>query len=92
MTVCVTADSARIEGDEDGWHLIIESDEGDRFNFHVHSIAWDFAKLVDQTIGDERRFAESCRGGPGPITEDDLEAYPLGDPKRIALEQQMGRQ
>lgn len=31
------------------------------------------------------------RRGPYPVTEDDLDAYPLGDPKRIALQAAIDR-
>ncbi len=42
--MALIADSIKLDCDEDGWHLIVETDDGDRLNFHCHGAAWDFAR------------------------------------------------
>lgn len=34
-----TASNVEIDGDEDGWHLIVTDDEGGRFDFNIHAIS-----------------------------------------------------
>jgi hypothetical protein len=86
------ADEAHIEGDDDGFHLIVETADGDHFNFRIHGFAEEFFQNVKEEIGDwlaeGRRAATSYVPRP---TEDDLEGYDRGDPKRVALEREMTR-
>lgn len=91
MRVSGTADSAHVEGGESGFELHVETNVGD-FVFNIHSFAEAFAANVDREIGDWLREGDAARATmPSRITEDDLDAYPLGDPKRITLEQEMNR-
>lgn len=82
------ADEVKIECDEDGFHLIVETEGGDYFNFSIHDVAEGFYWEARKTIGSwlsEREIARRSR----PTTREDLEAYPLGDPKRITLEREL---
>jgi hypothetical protein len=86
-----TADDARIVGDENGFELHIETNVGD-FVFNIHHFAQAFAENVDAQIGAWLREGEQARGTRPPrITEDDLDGYPVGHYKRIALEQEMNK-
>jgi hypothetical protein len=81
------AHTLKIESDERGWELHIDTDNGN-FVFNIHSLAWDFADEV-KVIQGWRMEGEAARYGARPITPEDLEAYELGDPKRISLEREM---
>jgi len=39
----VVVDSIEIDGDEDGWHLKVVDDEGWKYDFRFHGVAFDFA-------------------------------------------------
>lgn len=87
MRIYGNADSAKIECDEDGFHLVIETDEGDRINVRVHGVADELLESVTKSIGAwvwERENARATR--PAPI---DLDGYDRGDPKRVSLERQL---
>jgi hypothetical protein len=87
------ADSVKIVSDECGWELHIETDEGDTIVVNVHSLAWDLAAEVDSTLGAWRREGEYARATMPPrVTEDDLDAFPLGHYKRIELERAIREQ
>lgn len=91
MRVYGQADDIRIEGDEDGFHVLIETNVGD-FDFRIHHLAEQFHGNVNDTIGSWLREAQEARYvHPGQITVEDLDAYPPGDPKRITLEREMNR-
>lgn len=84
-----TADSVEVEADADGFRLIFRTDEGDRVEIKVHGVARELLATVQKEIGGWLEEGERARGtDPGRVTQDDLEAYPLGDPKRVALEAQ----
>lgn len=93
MRLYASADSARIEGDEDGFHLVIDTDEGDVLDLRIQGIAIEFAEEVDSTVGAWWREGQAAGATrPRRITEEDLDAYPLGSPKRITLEREIDRQ
>ena len=83
-----TANDVRIVGDENEWELVIETNV-ETFAFRIHHLAWDLAAHADETLGAWRREGENARATYVPrVTEEDLQAYDLNDPKRITLEQQ----
>ena len=87
------ADSVKFVGDENGWELHIETDEGDTIILNVHSIAWDLAEHTAATLGDWRHEGEMARASMPPrVTQDDLDAFPLGHYKRIELERAIREQ
>lgn len=89
MRVHGVADDVRVEADEDGWHLVVETNVGD-FNFRIHAVAEKLSADVDATIGAWLREGRRAAATYVPrITLDDLDAYPPGDPKRITLEREM---
>lgn len=90
MRIYGNADSIVIEGDEDGFHLIIETDEGDRINIRVQGVADELLTAVKGTVGEwvaEREDARATR--PGRVTQESLEGYDLSDPKRVELERRI---
>ncbi len=92
MRLYARADEIEVIGDEHGFVLVIDTDEGDRLRINIQRRAQAFAENVDSTIGAWLREGEAARLTrpiPGQITVDDLDAYPLGDPKRITLEKEL---
>jgi hypothetical protein len=54
------ADSVRVIGDEDGYHLVIENEDGDEFDFRMDGmLARNLA--FDQTIGIRLHWEEGER-------------------------------
>jgi hypothetical protein len=93
MRIHGRADSVKFVGDECGWELHVETDEGDTIIVNVHSLAWDLAEHTDKTLGAWRREGEYARATMPPrIEEEDLDGYPLGHYKRAALEEVMRNQ
>jgi len=83
------AESVTFEGGERGWEMRVETNVG-TFCFNIHGCAWNLAQHADETLGAWRREGEDARATHVPrITEEDLEAYELGSPKRVALEREM---
>jgi len=92
MMVTGPAEDIEIVGDEDGWHIVIETNVGS-FQFRIQPIAEEFYREVNDKIGGWLREGEAARATMPPrITEEDLDGYPLGHYKRSALEQEMERQ
>lgn len=85
------ADRVRFEEGEQGWELVVETEEGTTERFNVHSLAWDLADHMNDTIGDWRREGLRAAGLPasagGYLSSEDLEAYPVGSPKWFALQE-----
>ncbi len=50
-TVTAHVDSIKIESDEHGFELHIETDEGDRFVFNIHGVADDLLDACVKRIG-----------------------------------------
>jgi len=87
-------DEIRIEGEEDGWHLIIEDDTGSRVRYRI-GLPDQFKAEVDRTIGawltegEQARFHDTRRedferehmstAGGSRVELDD--AYEASDPK-----------
>lgn len=90
MRISCRADDIRIYGEEDGWKLAIDTDEGATITVHIHPIAEEFYHEVNKTIGAWLREGEDARATYVPkLTREDLDAYPLGDPKRVSLEREI---
>lgn len=86
------AEAIEISSDEAGFEMRVVTGDGD-YTFNIHGVAWEFAAHVDAEIGSWRREGERARGTQPPrLTDDDLDAYPPGDPKRIALQRRMEEQ
>jgi hypothetical protein len=82
--------AVEIVSDEAGWELHLDTDEG-RVIFNVHLCAEDLlteAGKIGRWLAEGRAAAASY---VPPPTEEDLDAYPPGDPKRITLEREMRR-
>jgi hypothetical protein len=90
-TIIGKAESVEFISDENGWELQIETNVG-TFRFNIHGCVLDLDQSYQHTIApyleEGRRAAASYRP---PLTQDDLDGYPLGDPKRITLEREMNR-
>lgn len=87
MRIYASADSLRVESTEDGFHLVAETDEGDVIDLRIHHLLPDFSEQVERTIGRWWRDGQAARlGVANRITREDVEAYPLGDPKRYAMQ------
>ena len=79
-----------VYGDEDGFHMKLDTSEGE-FDFLIHSVA-QLLREQTQVIANWYEEGEDARRTYVPrVTQDDLDAYPLGDPKRITLEREMRR-
>lgn len=92
MRLVTRADDVQVVGDEQGFELHVDTDEGDRFVFRIHHLAEQFGVNVDETIGAWLREREDARATYVPnLTEEDLQGYALDDPKRITLEREMNR-
>jgi hypothetical protein len=77
----ITADVVRIESDERGFELWLETEDGE-FAFNIQNIDLDaFYDQVKARIGSYLRERDDARrvyvGIPGPVAE----AYDLSDPK-----------
>jgi hypothetical protein len=91
----MNADSIKIECDEDGFHLIVQTDDPfehtrfrpeTRFDFRLpQDCAEALHEQVNLIIGSWLAERESARYSVR-VTEEDLEGYSLGDPKRIELQ------
>jgi hypothetical protein len=91
MTTHLTAEEITVTSDERGWELHIDTDQG-ALVVNIHGVAWDFAEDVRQ-IQRWRAEGEAARATMPPrITQEDLEAYEPGDPKRIGLQRIMDEQ
>lgn len=92
MRLVTRADDVQVVGDEQGFELHVDTDEGDRFVFRIHHLAEQFGKNVDETIGTWLREREDARATHVPnLTEDDLDGYDLGDPKRVEIQRAIDR-
>lgn len=88
-TVHATAEAVKIESDEDGWELRVETDSGELYVFNIHSISQDLigiSKPIERYWEEARDAAATYVPRP---TQDDLDGYALDDPKRIALQREM---
>lgn len=80
----VRAEAVRFEGDEDGWHMLIDTDE-ELIDVHVHGIAWELFENCDRTIGSEHRMAMGIKReveqAVPSIVDDPDQGYARDDPK-----------
>ena len=80
------AESAWFESDENGWELHVDTEDGERHIFNVHHLTsglLGIAKPLENYWQEGLAAAATYRP---PVTQDDLDGYEPGDPKRIALE------
>lgn len=80
------ADDVRIESDESGFELHVDTEDGDTFVFNIHHLAWDLAGQAERTICEWRREGEAvrsevARARSSEISEYSDEGYPPTDPK-----------
>lgn len=79
-----TADMVKIESDERGFELHINTDEG-YFSFNVHGVAVELLEEIKRTIEQWYAEGESVRMSVGGLTYEDgvraREAYDRSDPK-----------
>ena len=40
------ADAVRLDADENGWELHVDTDEGDQLVVNIHATAFDFARSI----------------------------------------------
>lgn len=80
----VSAYAVTFEGDEDGWHMFIDTDDG-KIDVHVHAVAWELFENCDRTIGEEHRYAMSIKQQVAvakTVDDDDPDqGYDRDDPK-----------
>jgi hypothetical protein len=71
---------------------IWELDENEAFAYHVRTVTFVPDEYWESVVGVLSPGEKIQPPGPIPhrITEEDLEGYDLGDPKRAALEQRIG--
>jgi hypothetical protein len=79
------ADDVKIESDECGFELHVDTEDGDTFVFHIHHLAWDLAGQAERTICEWRREGEAIRtevlrSKQSEIPDDDC-GYDISDPK-----------
>ena len=84
------AETVRFVSDDDGWEMHVDTDVG-RFVVNVHGCAWDLCDAV-RPLQAWRAEGEHARATAVRVTEDDLDAYELGDPKRVSLQHELDRQ
>lgn len=75
------ADTIKLDSDEKGFYLEVESDEGDFLEIRMHNLAEDLFGQVMTGVGvwlAERDAAVAAM----PRREEDPEAYSVDDPKR----------
>jgi hypothetical protein len=88
----VSAAAVSFEGDEDGWHMFIDTDEG-KIDVHVHGCAWELFQNADRTIGSEYRYAMSIKkevAAARTLDEDDPDqGYDRNDPKHPTYHDRM---
>lgn len=78
------AEAVMLEGDEDGWHLLVTSEDGTQHDWRIHGVAFDFA-----TSDGMRSLLEWAREGAAVRREVELsrdidadgEPYAPDDPK-----------
>lgn len=83
-----TVATARIESDEDGWHLILDTDDGDALDFRLpHEVAVE----LDRSMGPVRIHEDEARAAradyqagirPAGVPEDDDPNH--SDPEALA--------
>lgn len=81
----MNADSIKIESDERGFELHVETDEGDRFAFNIHSCAEALHEQVNLIIGSWLAEGQAAKHSVR-VSREALDAYELNDPKRASLE------
>ena len=95
MRIHCTADSARVEARENGFNLVIDTDEGATIIVRVHSVADELYESVQETIGSWRAERQNARASYSPPIDpaifDARDGYSLNDPKLIALERETSR-
>lgn len=87
MRMHANADAITVISDEDGFHLIVETEDGDDLNIRVQGVADDLLQSVNVMIGawtDEREAVQGTRPSRA-----DLDGYDLNDVKRVALEREI---
>lgn len=78
------ASSVEFVEEAEGWELHVVDSDGEHHAWNIHHLAWPLIDHAYQTLG--RWGAEGAAvGTPDLVTDEDLEAYEPGDPKRIAL-------
>lgn len=80
----VRAEAVRFEGDEDGWHMLIDTPD-ELIDVHIHGIHWDLYLGCKRTLGAEYQEAmgikrEVEQAGPS-IDDDPDQGYARDDPK-----------
>ncbi len=85
-------DSIKIESDERGFELHIETDEGDVFVFNIHGVADDLYKAVTSTIGPWRAEALTAKAEYDRMksTYDDEDNGPWPGESALAFWQRTG--
>jgi hypothetical protein len=82
MNITATLDSLEIESEDDGFHLVAEDNDGNRYNFRIHGIAPEFAvsKGLAALLDYRMEFDNARREHSQRVTDDEL-AYERSDPK-----------
>lgn len=80
-----TAEAVRIESDERGWEIHLLTDEGWHV-YNIHSEAQHLLEQVKPIAGWWAEGQDAARTYSRPLTEEDLEGYAPGDPKRVTLQ------
>ncbi len=88
------AHEIRVESDERGFELHIETDEGDVFVFNVHGVADDLYKAVTAKIGPWRAEALAAKAEYDRMksTYDDADNGPWPGESALAFWQRTGRE
>lgn len=78
------AESLEVEGDEDGWHLLVETDQG-RYDFRIHGVAYEFAAsrglaALREWHAEGEAARRELAAAPRDVYEDG-EPYAPDDPK-----------
>jgi hypothetical protein len=87
--IIYTADAARVDSDEQGFGLVIDTDEGDKLYINIHSVALDFYDSVRVEMRGWVAEADMARATmPQPVTNRPVDVYEaieagyaLDDPK-----------
>ena len=80
------ADSAEFVADENGWELHVVDEGGDTHVFNVHAITSALLPIAYPLVKYWTEGMAAAATYVPPVTQDDLDAYEVGDPKRVALE------
>jgi hypothetical protein len=86
----VDVEEIKLEGEEDGWHLLVQDADGNDYDFRIQGVAYEFAGSRGLLgLLEWRAEGEAARLSRPPRDEPEETGYALDDPKHPTFHERM---